>query len=213
MKDQNKILAGFIVGSLVLLLGATFVVSRLEQAPAVDNTLLTQEIPVGRVQGAKDAKVILVEFSDFQCPACAAARLILEELVNKYSEQVNLSFRHFPLSQIHSNALIAAEAAEAALDQGKFWEMHDVLFKNQEEWKDLNSPIEQFTKYAGEIDLDQEKFHQALVEHQFRERVLQDLRLAESLKLNSTPTIFINDKKIQGVSSFEALEKQIQPLL
>ncbi len=142
------------------------------------------------VKGSGEVEV--VEFSDFQCPACRAAQAVVEDLLEEYGGQVSFVYRHFPLITIHPNAEEAAWAAEAASEQGKFWEMHDVLFARQDEWKDEKDPKERFISYAGEIGMGTEKFAVDYESNEIRERVVGELIDANKLKLQGTPSFFVN---------------------
>src|SRR5690606_29220292 len=128
----------------------------LEPAPAepgnfVDQSRLIREH--NTMTGSLDAKVTVVEFGDMQCPACASAHPVVKQIINEYGDNpdFNFVFRHFPLSSIHPHAQISAEAVEAAGDQGKFWEMHDLLFTRQSEWASGGNPLDKFVAYAGEL--------------------------------------------------------------
>ncbi|MBI4215316.1 MAG: thioredoxin domain-containing protein, partial [Parcubacteria group bacterium] len=108
--------------------------------------------------GVESAETILVEYSDFQCPACAYYHPIVQQLAEKYKEKLQFVYRHFPLKNIHKNAAPAAWAAEAAGKQGQFWEMQDKLFANQDEWANQKNPKDIFEQYAQSLGLDMEKF-------------------------------------------------------
>ena len=151
------------------------------------------------VKGNKESKIILVEYSDFQCPACGIYYPIVNKLAEEFGDKIAIIYRHFPLKSIHRNAEAAALAAEAAGRQGKFWEMHNTLFDNQKEWSDKDNPIEYFIKYAGQIGLNinVDKFKADLSLQELKNKVKNDLAGAEENNLNSTPTFFLNGKKIQ----------------
>ena len=147
-----------------------------------------------QVLGDKDAKVVIVEFADFQCPACGAAHPIVKQITQEYGDKILYVFRHFPLVAAHRYALKAAEAAEAAGEQGKFWEYHDLLFPNQE-----NLKTEDLKRYAEELELDMNKFNEALDSGKFKDKVTSDLDDGEKLGVTSTPTFFINGQIHKGV--------------
>lgn len=150
--------------------------------------------PVGpddHVKGATNPTIIIYEYSDFQCPGCAGMAPIVKEFLRTHA-QVQLVYRHFPLS-FHQNAFLAAEAAEAAAAQGKFWEMHDKLF-NDNTWKSME-PAEarkQMSVYAKELELDVAKFDAALDNHTYKARVERDLNEAQLLQLQGTPSFIVN---------------------
>lgn len=143
--------------------------------------------------GRPDAPVILLEYGDFECPHCAAARPVLEGLVADDPAAIRLVYRHFPVSNIHPHALTAAEAAEAAGAQGKFWEMHDMLFTHQQRLDD-----EAMRGYAGAIDLDLARFERDLERHVHLPEVREDFRRGVQDGVNGTPTIFINGLRYDG---------------
>lgn len=157
-----------------------------------------------RVHVKGSGVIEIVEFSDFQCPACAGIQEPLKEILNKYEGKVTLVYRHFPLTTIHQNAMVAAYAASAASLQGKFWEMHDILFERQNEWEDTTND-EYFKKYALEIGIDPEKMVSDMSNSQVREIVQRDSLDATRYRLAGTPSFFVN-----GVmTSFEQLEAKI----
>ena len=143
--------------------------------------------------GAPDAPVVMLEYGDFECPYCAMARPVLEGLVAEYSDTIRLIYRHFPITTIHPHAFLAAEAAEAAGAQGKFWKMHDMLFTHQQqlEYQDL-------LRYAQAIGLDVARFDQELQAHSYRDAVKLDFRHGVQDGVNGTPTIFINRRRYDG---------------
>lgn len=160
----------------------------------------------------KDAKVTLVEFGDYQCPACAAVEPVIEKIINDYKGKMTFVFRHFPLPS-HQNAKIAAEAAEAAGEQGKYFEMSSLLYSRQEEWSPLSNPIEKFTSYAKELSLTTEKFRKSIEDYKFDSKIKADQTDGETLGVNSTPTFFLNGEKIVGGQSYDAWKKKIDALL
>jgi protein-disulfide isomerase len=143
--------------------------------------------------GPADAAVTLVEYADFQCPYCAAAYFILQEVQDAMGDELRLVFRHFPLTQIHPFAEPAAEAAESADAQGKFWQMHDVLFENQHLLDERRLAM-----FAEQLGLDSEKFARDLQSHKFQERVRQDFSSGVRSGVNGTPTFFINGFRYDG---------------
>jgi protein-disulfide isomerase len=139
-------------------------------------------------KGAREAPVTIVEFADFQCPACKAAAPRLNELVDKFAGQIKLVFKHYPLPS-HENAEKAARAAVAAQKQGKFWEMHGHMFQKQEAL-DKRSLL----AYAKELGLDEKQFEADLESEVTADRVMQDRKLGDKLSLDSTPSVFINGR-------------------
>jgi protein-disulfide isomerase len=165
-------------------------------------------------KGAIGANVTLIEYADFQCPACKSFYPILQSLEEKYNDRVKFVYRHFPLIQIHPNAFPAARASEAAGLQGKFWEMHDLLFENQNTWSGTNRNVESiFEGYAEEIGLDIEKYKSDYGSSEVNQAVTDDLNSANRLGLNSTPSFLLDGKKIQVPRSLEAFEALLDAVL
>lgn len=139
----------------------------------------------------------LVEFSDFQCPACLAVQAPLKEILKKFEGKVEFVYRFFPLVTIHKNAQMSAQAAEAASRQGKFWEMHDKLFATQGEWSTLTDPKEKFGGYADELGLDKAKFMTELDSQEVRDVINVDLLSTTRYRMSGTPTFYLNGAKIE----------------
>ncbi len=140
------------------------------------------------------AKVNIVEFGDYQCPGCGAAHPILKQVIEKYkdNENVNFVFRNFPLDSIHPNAHISAEAAEAAARQGKFWEMHDILYEKQQEWSTQADPTTMFADYASVLGLNVDEFKTSIGNRLFQDVIKADADDGTKLNVTGTPTFFIN---------------------
>ncbi len=153
--------------------------------PAVSNT--------DHIQGNQDADLEIVEYADYQCPACGAAYPILKEIMDKYKNNIKLVFRNFPLTQSHQYARPAAIAAEAAALQGKFWEMHDAIFENQQY---LNENL--LLELAKKLDLDIEQFKTDIEKSELAEKVDSDLQSGIDSGVNGTPSFFVNGKKFDG---------------
>jgi protein-disulfide isomerase len=147
-------------------------------------------------KGAASAPVVLEEFGDYQCPPCGMMHPVLQKILDDYGDRVRLVFRHFPLQQIHKNAFAAARAAEAAGMQGKFWEMHDLIYDNQPQWKDSPEPRPLFTDYARRIGLNADKFRADLDGRPAAERVIADQARGASLGVQGTPTVILNGREL-----------------
>ena len=145
------------------------------------------------VRGLASGPVTLVEYGDFQCPACGAAYWVLRDLEGRFRSDLRFVFRHFPLAEIHPYATIAAESAEAAGAQGKFWDMHEVLFQNQPYFE-----LENLIRYANAIGLDIEAFTSDLETHRHFPKVREDFMGGARSGVNGTPTLFINDERFDS---------------
>jgi protein-disulfide isomerase len=157
------------------------------------------------VQGPSDAPVTLVEYGDYECPFCGAAHPEVKALQSRLGERLRFVFRNFPLTRMHPHAQQAAETAEAAGAQGKFWEMHDVLFERQDalERADLLA-------YAQELGLDVERLAGSLDASEFRARVREDFLSGAHSGVNGTPTFFINSQRYNGFPDAEGLLAAIE---
>src|SRR5213595_4307710 len=170
------------------------------------------------IRGNPDAPVTLEEFGDFECPSCKNVATFLDQVIKEYHPRVREIFRNFPLA-MHQHAREAALAAEAAGLQGRFWEMHDVLYREQEAWSKAPNVRELFESYAGTIGLDVDKFKKDMDGEQVKARVEADRQRGQSLGIQITPTLFINnqpldpkDKNTEGIRAEinAALEKKSQ---
>jgi protein-disulfide isomerase len=150
----------------------------------------------GRVRGNPEAPVTLVEFGDYECPSCGYYHPVVMELMRRYPSEMKLQFHHFPLIQIHPNAMAASLAAEAAGDQGKFWEMHDLLFENQRSWERRHNVEGYFLSLANQIGLNGAEFQQAFKAVETRDRVLADVRMGVDSNVQGTPTFYINGQLV-----------------
>lgn len=162
-----------------------------------------------RYQGSPTAKNVFVEYADYQCPACAAYSDILKQVPVAFKDTVFV-YRYFPLTNIHPNSVESAVAAEAAGAQGKYWEMHDLLFKNQASWQDLKDPLETFAGYArqaGVANIDQFKADVANKKH--LPAVQKNSNEALGLKLPGTPSFFFNGHVLQN-QDLAGLQKQAE---
>lgn len=160
-------------------------------------------------KGAKDAKAVLVEYSDFQCPACAFYHSIINTLEKEVGNKMLFVYRHYPLSQ-HKNARLAAYVSEAAGNQGKFWEMHSIIFENQKIWSDVDNSGKIFTGYAKSLNLDLVQFEKDLDSDKVKDKVEYDLRSGQALGVNVTPTFYLNGKKLNNIESYEQFKQIIE---
>jgi protein-disulfide isomerase len=165
-------------------------------------------VPVGgrdHVRGPASAEVTLVEYGDFECPYTRRARPVVRRLGQDFGARLRLVFRNFPLTRIHPHAQAAAEAAEAAASQGRYWEMHDLLFDNQRHLED-----EDLRRYAQRLDLDAERFDRDLAQHAHSRRVREDLRGGRKGGVRGTPTFFVNGLRHDGPNDLATLRAAVE---
>jgi protein-disulfide isomerase len=215
MSKEAKILIG--VAAVVVAGGVLLAIFANPQPEQPGQSSDPQSIlrDTSHMTGKKDAKVTIVEFGDFQCPACGAAFPIVEQVLAGYKDnpEVNFAFRNFPLETIHPNARIGSEAAEAAGDQGKFWEMYRKLYEKQGEWSTQPAPLDKLVGYASEIGLDTGKFRSYVEQHLAKDIIDADINDAEKLTVNSTPTFFINGEIIRKVLTADEMKAKIDAAL
>ena len=163
------------------------------------------DIPLEKspVRGPKNAPVTIVEFSDFQCPFCAEAKPLLEQVLKAYPADVKLVFKQFPLSSIHDNAVSAAKATVAAGHQNKFWEMHDILFANN---RDLS--YDKLKEYAGKIGLNVVVWEEDFQALDVQQAISRDLRTGKAADVDGTPAFFVNGRRVMD-RSFETFKTMI----
>ena len=161
------------------------------------------------VIGAGKKGVTLTEYGDFACPACYQYFPIVEQVRQKYGDDIKFQFRNFPLVEIHQNALVGARAAEAASLQGKFWDMYELLYQHQPEWRDSQTPTKFFEDYAAQIGLNIEKFREDSKSDAVNAAVQADRADALKQGFSGTPTFLINGKRIESPHSLEDFEKVI----
>lgn len=214
MNTETKIISGIGIVTLVILVVGVFLLSRTPQTTANEPRQLSDNekqylVREDSHQTNKDAKLMVVEFADFQCPACASVHPAVTQIRQEYSDKINFVFRHMPLSDIHKNAVNAAIASEAASQQGKFWEMYDQLFNAQSVWSDKDNPISDFEKLAENSGVDLVKFKSDYDAKIKESKIDSDYSDAVSLGVNSTPTFIINNKVYPGSLSYEDLKRII----
>ncbi len=193
LTDESKILLGILSATVLLVVGAIVYYSR--PTPPTPVTPMEILAPADRsYRGPVDAPVVLVEFSDFQCPACLAAKPVVDAILQKYPQEVRFIYRHFPLDS-HVYGRKAAEAAEAAKQQGKFWEMYDGLFANQASLSD-----ETVRNLAQSLGLHMDTFNRDWKDATIAAFVSADRADGEKVTILGTPTFFLNGKKLAPVS-------------
>ena len=170
-------------------------------------TVLTMPVNKERdhIQGSADAAVTLVEYGDYECPYCGAAYPIIKEVQARMGRRLRFVFRNFPITTSHPHAEQAAEAAEAAATQGKFWQMHDLLYANQRRLRDQD-----LRAYAEKLGLDVERFDKELAEHVHAERIHEDFLSGVRSGVNGTPTFYINGARHDGSYELEPLLRALE---
>ena len=204
---SRKLLIWFLVLGGVFWLG--YKIYNFFSAPIPETAVAPIEVYENDwIKGDIEAGVTLIEYGDFQCPACATYAPILERLLEETPDGFRIVFRHFPLAQIHKNALSSSKAAEAAGKQGKFWEMHDVLFETQSDWEDEGDPKDKFLEYARQLELDEQMFSNDYDSGDISEKITNDLTSGNALQVNATPTFYLNGVKIQP-KSYEEFKSMV----
>ena len=209
---MNKI--GWIIFSaiVVLILGGLIVWTRMANPPidlsgVENNSVIAASEQNGNigdhVTGKTDSDIRIVEFGDFQCPSCGGAAPNVNTLMDEYGDRVALVFRNFPLTTIHPNARAASATAEAAGLQGKYWEMHDLLYERQGDWsnQDATKRTETFNQYAEEVGLDIEKFKTDVASANVGKKISFDQALGKREGVSATPTFYLNGEKLDEETS------------
>lgn len=218
-KNRTLLWMGVMMGSAALVVGIFLAVksSTNTQENTVEEPTTLGPIEelrqVDWVKGGLLARLTLIEYSDFQCPACKAYYPIMKQIEKDYADRVRIVYRHYPLRSIHENADAAARAAEAAGKQKKFWEMHDLLFERQEEWSKNKDPKGSFLIYAASLELDRAQFQKDLESKEVTEKVNGDAAQAQAAKLQGTPSFFLNGKKIDNPRGYGEFKKVIDDAL
>lgn len=203
---MNKRTIGIVIGIILAVIGFWYITQPSEE---------TKAEPSNHTLGTSDVGVTLIEYGDFQCPACGSYHPILQQVKELYKDRVVFQFRHFPLEALHKNARAASYAAEAAGNQGKFWEMHDYLFENQQAWQETNDPVGVFEGYARAIGVED----MARFSEDYRKNVSgiinADLEAGRALGASSTPTFVLDGKKLDDnpPASVEAFAKLLDDAL
>lgn len=199
---------------VVLIGGLWLLINAVNSSPSPSTPLEVKNLPAVSkedfVRGNPNAKVTLIEYADFQCPACGVAYPQVKKFEEDFKNDLKVIYRFFPLTNTHQNSLISSQAAYAASLQGKFWEMHDMLFENQSGWSDSKDAKSIFIGYATKLGLDLKKFESDITSDSSTKFIMDEENKGLSVGINSTPTFFINGKQAQIVGSFDELRKVIQ---
>jgi protein-disulfide isomerase len=204
-----------ILAVLGVALGSAWYLSRPKVIPTTPNstapasgsnsaTAPAQPAPLIGVPGAEpphtlgspNALVHIEEFGDFQCPPCGMFHPILEQMHDEFGDKLRITFREFPLVPAHQHAIAAASSAEAAGLQGKFWEMHDMLYEHQADWKDKFDVRSIFEGYAKDIGLDVERWKRDIGSEQVAQRIFLDGKRGHSMGVKGTPSVFLNGREV-----------------
>ena len=213
MRLRRKKMSTIITVSIIVIvvgLGIYFVATSSNTSNNT-NTDLAAALDGNPTLGGEAAKVTIVEFSDFSCPACAAAAPVVEEVAKAYPDQVKIVFNSYNLG--HQWSEKSLEAGECAYNQGKFWEFHDIIFSQQSEWVSLSNPVEKFQAYASQAGISPEVMKSCLDSNQMESEVSRDTALGRSNKVTATPTFFINGQKIEGTQPLSEFKKIIDAKL
>lgn len=185
-----------VLAIIVLGLGGVFWLTR--NKASAPSTSSGNAQPTNHIRYTGSSGVTLLEYGDFQCPACGAFYPLIKQLETDYSSKVTFQFRHFPLNTIHPNAYAAARAAEAAGKQGKFFEMHDKLYEGQQSWATASNPGIFFEDYATQLGLNLDQFRKDETSIETNNIINADIKAGQALGANSTPTFVLNGKKIDS---------------
>jgi protein-disulfide isomerase len=198
---------------LVVAIGSALYLTRVTPGSPAANTATASQSPAtaqqrpapikglpgaepAHTEGPANAPVQLEEFGDFQCPPCGIFHPVLEQMHKEFGDKLRITFREFPLVPAHQHAVAAASSAEAAGLQGKFWEMHKLIYDHQAEWKDKPDVAPIFEGYAKEIGLDVERWKKDAGGEQVAQRIFLDGRRGHSMGVRGTPTVFINGREV-----------------
>lgn len=169
----------------------------------------TSAVAGDHIKGATESSKLLIEYSDLQCPACAAFYPLVEKLLTDHGNDVTFVYRHFPLTQVHKNAQMSAQCAEAAGRQNKFFEMVDILFTRQKDWEDKSGFDVICKDYAKELELNLEQFNNDLFSDEVKNKIQADYVSGLQAKINQTPTFIFNGTKLEPVKSYEEFAKKL----
>ena len=195
------LVVGLVILGLVWLVNTPATQTASLSAPAITTSDITN--------GEKNAKVTLIEYADFQCPACATYNPLVTQLLSDEKGKIYYAYRMFPLTNIHPNSHISAQAAYAAYKQNKFFEMSALLFNNQTDWANVTDPKSIYVGFAKKLNLDLAKFQKDMDSNEAKSYVNNSESKALSLGVNSTPTFFINGTQIQNPQDYNAFKKLI----
>ena len=213
-EKRNKMLKqiGIWIGAAAILIASVYGLIQLANSPQT-NPDLAKLPPITKediATGNPKAKAVLVEYADFQCPACAVYQPFINQLLIDFKDQIYFAYRFFPLFQTHKNAMISAQAAYAANLQGKFWEMDNLLYTTQKSWENSSNAKEIFIDYAKTLKLDMKKFEADLESDQGKKTINEQYSQGLNIGVNSTPTFFLNGVKIENPRGYNDFKQLVQ---
>lgn len=185
-----------ILAAIVVVLGGVFWFTKDKSTTKTTGSTSTAALS-NHVIGANAKKVNLTEYGDFQCPACGAYHPVIKQVIEKYKNDIAFQFRNFPLTSLHQNARAASRAAEAADKQGKYWEMHDVLYEQQKSWETSNNASAVFEGYAAQLGLNVDTYKKDYASNEVNDVINADYNEGQKLNITGTPTFFLQGKKIE----------------
>lgn len=206
---MNKKVLGIIAAIIIVVIGF-MIATKPKETKTTTSTSATSHI-----EGKGSTGVTLVEYGDYQCPFCQQFHPIVKELQSKYNDQIFFQFRNYPLESLHKNARAGARAAEAADLQGKFWEMHDKIYENNDPqgasgWVASDNPYSYFEQYAKAIGLNLTQFKADFASSKVNDRINADIAAGTKLKITGTPTFYLDGKKLDpSPNTVEAFSKVI----
>lgn len=212
-KNKIQTIGYWALGALLVGLGLWALIAF--SSGTTTNTAALKQPPItsSDFQINPSGKVTLVEYADFQCPACKAYYPVVKQLQKDYGDKLRFVYRMFPLKTVHQNAMNSAKAAYASSKQGKFWEMHDKLFETQTSWATIPDPQATFIGYAKDLGLDTAQFSKDYNSSETIDFVNKSYDTAITIGLSSTPTFFVNGKQIDNPNGYSEFKKLIDAAL
>lgn len=202
--------------AVVAIIGGIFIVTKDKQTSEANGNNASSASTSNHTLGAGTAGVELVEYGDFQCPACGQFFPIVEQVVEKYGDKIKFTYRNFPLDSIHKNARAAHRSAEAAGIQGKFFEMYRLMYQNQTTWSGLSNPVTVFEDYAAQLGLNLDKFKSDFASETVNATINADIQEGKSkFRIDGTPTFILNGQKVDNteLGSLDLFSAKIDALI
>ena len=208
MKNMKnvRVIVGMTLGMFALLLGLAKLGGGSADKPQTLKKIVAAD---EHVRGPINAPVTLVEYSDFQCPACKTIEASLRRLSGDFDQELRIVYRNYPLTALHKNALAAAYASEAASLQGRFWEYHDILFNTQDQWSSEADPTAKFLDYAKTLGLDEAKFTADMKSDVVKNKITADMKEGDAENISGTPSFFLNGNFFKVPASYEGFNAAI----